>query len=48
MKTFLAFVTKEFRHVMRDRRSLIVIIGMPIVMLLLYGFALICLTLYSV
>lgn len=40
MKTFLAFVTKEFRHVMRDRRSLIVIIGMPIVMLLLYGFAL--------
>lgn len=40
MNTFLAFVTKEFRHVMRDRRSLVVIIGMPIAMLLLYGFAL--------
>jgi ABC-2 type transport system permease protein len=40
MRTFLAFVQKEFRHVMRDRRSLVVIIGMPVTMLLLYGFAL--------
>lgn len=40
MNTFLAFVIKEFRHVLRDRRSLIVVIGMPIIMLLLYGFAL--------
>ncbi|MCC7244128.1 MAG: ABC transporter permease [Saprospiraceae bacterium] len=40
MRTFLAFIRKEFRHVMRDRRSLFVIIGMPVTMLLLYGFAL--------
>lgn len=40
MKIFLAFLQKEFRHVMRDRRSLVVLIGMPIAMLLLYGFAL--------
>jgi len=40
MRTFFAFVQKEFRHVLRDRRSLVVLIGMPIVMLLLYGFAL--------
>lgn len=40
MRTFFAFLQKEFRHVLRDRRSLVVLIGMPIVMLLLYGFAL--------
>ncbi len=40
MKVFLAFLKKEFRHVLRDRRSLAVLIGMPIVMLLMYGFAL--------
>lgn len=40
MKIFLAFLKKEFRHVLRDRRSLLILIGMPVVMLLLYGFAL--------
>lgn len=40
MKIFLAFVTKEFRHVLRDTRSLIIIIGMPVAMLLIFGFAL--------
>jgi ABC-2 type transport system permease protein len=40
MSTFFAFLQKEFRHVLRDRRSLVVLIGMPVVMLLLYGFAL--------
>jgi ABC-2 type transport system permease protein len=39
-KIFLAFVQKEFRHVLRDSRSLFVLISMPVVMLLLYGFAL--------
>lgn len=40
MRTFFAFLRKEFRHVLRDSRSLVVLIGMPVVMLLLYGFAL--------
>jgi ABC-2 type transport system permease protein len=40
MKVFFAFFRKELRHVLRDRRSLLILIGMPIVMLLLYGFAL--------
>lgn len=40
MKIFLSFVIKEFRHVLRDRRSLLILIGLPIVMMLLFGFAL--------
>jgi ABC-2 type transport system permease protein len=40
MKVFFAFVKKEFWHVIRDKRSLIILIGLPIVMMLLFGFAL--------
>jgi ABC-2 type transport system permease protein len=40
MNTLKAFISKEFKHVFRDQRSLVVIIGMPIAMLLLFGFAL--------
>lgn len=40
MKIFLSFIQKEFRHVLRDKRSLIILLGMPIVMMLLFGFAL--------
>jgi ABC-2 type transport system permease protein len=40
MKFFLSFVQKEFRHVLRDKRSLIILLGMPIVMMMLFGFAL--------
>src|SRR5690554_8167965 len=39
MKQFLAFVNKEFRHIIRDNRTLLIIIGMPIVQVLLFGFA---------
>jgi len=39
MKIFLAFIKKEFRHVWRDRRSLTILLGLPIVMMLLFGFA---------
>lgn len=39
MKTFISFVTKEARHILRDRRTLLILIGMPIVMMLLFGFA---------
>ena len=40
MKQFLAFVKKEFRHIFRDKRTLIILFGMPIVQLILFGFAL--------
>jgi ABC-2 type transport system permease protein len=39
MKIFLAFIKKEFRHVWRDRRSLTILLGLPIMMMLLFGFA---------
>ncbi|MDO5036269.1 MAG: ABC transporter permease [Porphyromonas sp.] len=40
MKQFLAFVKKEFLHIPRDKWTLRFIIGMPIAMVLLFGFAL--------
>lgn len=40
MKIFLAFVRKEFWHVLRDQRSLFILLGMPVVMMLIFGFAL--------
>ncbi len=39
MKTFLYFVLKEARHIMRDRRTVLILFGMPLVMMLLFGFA---------
>ncbi|EGV44992.1 ABC transporter permease [Bizionia argentinensis JUB59] len=39
MKRFIGFVTKEFYHIFRDRRSLFILFGMPIVQILLFGFA---------
>ncbi len=40
MKQFILFVKKEFRHIFRDRKSLLIIIMMPIVQIILFGFAL--------
>ncbi|MDR1226429.1 MAG: ABC transporter permease [Prevotellaceae bacterium] len=37
---FLSFVRKEFYHVLRDKRTLMVLLGLPIVQILLFGFAL--------
>ena len=39
MKQFLAFIQKEFYHIFRDKRTLVVLFGMPLVQLLLFGFA---------
>jgi len=39
MKRFKAFVRKEFYHIIRDWRTLIILIGMPIIQILLFGFA---------
>jgi ABC-2 type transport system permease protein len=40
MKQFLAFVLKEFRHIYRDRRTMMILFGMPVVQVLLFGFVL--------
>lgn len=39
MKTFLSFILKETKHILRDRRTVLVLFGMPVVMMLLFGFA---------
>src|ERR1017187_9979128 len=40
MKQFFIFVKKEWLHIWRDRRTLFILIWMPIVQIILYGFAL--------
>ena len=40
MKSFIAFVRKEFIHVWRDQKSLFILLGMPAAMVLIFGFAL--------
>jgi len=40
MKPFWGFVKKEFYHILRDKRTLTVILGIPIVEMLLFGFVL--------
>ena len=40
MKQFLVFIRKEFYHVLRDKRVLFILFGMPVVQVLLFGFAL--------
>ncbi len=39
MKQFLAFVKKEFLYILRDPRTMLILLAMPIVMMLLFGFA---------
>lgn len=39
MKRFLGFVRKEFCHIFRDRRTAAILFGMPVLQLLLFGFA---------
>src|SRR4051812_42225660 len=40
MKQLIAFIRKEFYHVFRDRRTLLILFGLPVVQILLFGFAL--------
>ncbi|NTW34521.1 MAG: ABC transporter permease, partial [Bacteroidetes bacterium] len=39
MKRFIGFVKKEFYHIFRDYRTLIIMFGMPVIQVLLFGFA---------
>jgi ABC-2 type transport system permease protein len=40
MKQFTTFLRKEFAHVLRDRKTLLILFGMPIMQILIFGFAL--------
>ncbi|MDR0798490.1 MAG: ABC transporter permease [Dysgonamonadaceae bacterium] len=39
MKQFWAFIIKEFEHIFRDMRTILLIIGIPIAQILIIGFA---------
>lgn len=39
MRQLIAFVRKEFYHIFRDRRTMLILLGMPIVQIILFGFA---------
>jgi len=39
MKRFKGFVIKEFYHIFRDKRTLLILFGMPVIQILLFGFA---------
>lgn len=37
MSRFMGFVIKEFRHIFRDPRTLVILFGLPVVMIILFG-----------
>lgn len=39
MKEIRAFILKEFRHIFRDRRTTLIVLIMPVVQIVLFGFA---------
>lgn len=40
MTPFFSFVKKEFYHILRDKRSMLILLVMPIIEIILFGFAL--------
>ncbi|HEU4904485.1 MAG TPA: ABC transporter permease, partial [Flavisolibacter sp.] len=40
MKQFLSCVKKEFMHILRDRQTLLILLGMPVALIMIFGFAL--------
>lgn len=38
MRSFWAFVKKEFYHIFRDRRTLLILFGIPVAQILIFGF----------
>lgn len=39
MKQFVTLVIKETKHILRDKRTMLILFGMPVVMMMLFGFA---------
>jgi len=40
MEQFFSFVKKEFYHIFRDKRTLFILLGMPVMQIIIFGFAL--------
>ncbi|MFM9909159.1 MAG: ABC transporter permease [Chitinophagaceae bacterium] len=40
MKQFLIFIKKEFFHIWRDKRTMFILLGMPVIQIIIFGFAL--------
>jgi ABC-2 type transport system permease protein len=39
MNKFVSFIIKEAKHILRDKRTMLILFGMPIVLMLIFGFA---------
>jgi ABC-2 type transport system permease protein len=39
MRQFVSFIIKETKHILRDRRTMLILFGLPVVLMLLFGFA---------
>ena len=39
MKQFFAFIRKEFRHIFRDKRTMMIVLVLPVVQMILFGYA---------
>ncbi len=39
MRQFISFVIKETRHILRDKRTMLILFVMPVMMMLIFGFA---------
>ena len=39
MKQFISFIIKEAKHIVRDKRTMLILFGMPVVLMLIFGFA---------
>lgn len=39
MRQYVSFISKEFMHILRDRRSMLILLGVPVVLLMLFGYA---------
>ena len=39
MKQFISFVIKEAKHILRDKRTMLILFGMPLSLMLIFGFA---------
>ncbi|MBS1747999.1 MAG: ABC transporter permease [Bacteroidetes bacterium] len=40
MNQFFSFVKKEFFHIWRDKRTMFILLGMPVIQIIIFGFAL--------
>ena len=38
-KQFISFIKKEYYHIIRDRKTILILLGMPIAQILIFGFA---------